>query len=77
MLEAIAQKHPRGFALAHYDLGFGDKAHDVAEAGKLSPLLEACMCEGGLLVSAQPLIGFEELPRPEGIAEGRYYFYRN
>ncbi len=76
MLAAIAAKHPNAMALAHYDLGFGDKAKDVAEAARLSPLIAACMAPGGVLVSAQPLLGFTELPRPGDIAEGRYYFYR-
>lgn len=76
MLAAIANKHPRGMALAHYDLGFGDKAADVAEAARLSPAIAACMAQGGVIVSAQPMTGFTELPRLPSIPEGRYYLYR-
>ena len=76
MLEAIARAHPRGMALAHYDLGFGDKARDVEEAARLSPLIASCMASGALIVSAQPLTGFEQIKGPDTIAPGRYYFYR-
>ncbi|WIY26179.1 class I SAM-dependent methyltransferase [Parasedimentitalea psychrophila] len=63
-------------ALAHYDFGFGVKADDVAEAARLSPIIASVMTAGGLIVSGQPLVGFEELAGPKGIAPGRYMFYR-
>ncbi|PCJ10011.1 MAG: hypothetical protein COB16_01515 [Rhodobacteraceae bacterium] len=63
-------------ALAHYDFGFGVKDQDVAEAARLSPIIASAMVPGGLIVSGQPLVGFEEMPGPEGIAPGRYMFYR-
>ena len=63
-------------ALAHYDFGFGVKEQDLAEAARLSPIIAAGMAPGGIIVSGQPLVGFEELPGPEGIAPGRYMFYR-
>jgi hypothetical protein len=62
--------------LAHYDLGFGVKEKDVAEAAALSPAIAAVMAPGGIIVSGQPLVGFEKLSGPEGIPPGRYLFYR-
>ncbi|MCA0871184.1 class I SAM-dependent methyltransferase [Seohaeicola saemankumensis] len=63
-------------AMAHYDFGFGIKEKDVAEAAKLSPLIAKVMQPGGLLVSGQPLTGFEQIKGPDTIAPDRYLFYR-
>ncbi len=71
-LEAEGHK----IALAHYDFGFGVKEQDVAEAATMSPVIASVMAKGGIVVSGQPLVGFEELKGPEGIPEGRYMFYR-
>ncbi|WP_428927585.1 class I SAM-dependent methyltransferase [Marinibacterium sp. SX1] len=65
-----------GVALAHYDLGRGIKDEDVAEAATLSPDLARVMCPGGLIVSGQPLVGFEQVEGPGSIARDRYLFYR-
>ncbi|MCG7622073.1 class I SAM-dependent methyltransferase [Epibacterium sp. Ofav1-8] len=75
MLARLADGGHR-LALAHYDLGFGVKEQDVAEAAKLSPAILQVMAAGGLIISGQPLVGFEEIDGPEGIPEGRYMFYR-
>ena len=63
-------------ALAHYDFGSGIKTDDVAESARLSPLIAQIMVPGGLLVSGQPLVGFEQIRGPETIAPDRYLFYR-
>ncbi len=63
--------------LAHYDLGFGVKEKDVAEAAKLSGALAQVMASGGILVSGQPLVGFEQVKGPDSIAPDRYLFYRS
>ena len=65
-----------GVALAHYDLGRGIKDEDVAEAATLSPDLARVMRPGGLIVSGQPLVGFEQVEGPGSIARDRYLFYR-
>jgi SAM-dependent methyltransferase len=65
-----------GIALAHYDLGRGIKAEDVAEAAALSPDIARVMRPGGLLISGQPLAGFDAIPAPDGIPPERYLFYR-
>ena len=66
----------RQMALAHYDFGSGIKADDVAESARLSPLIAQIMMPGALLVSGQPLVGFEQITGPETIAPDRYLFYR-
>lgn len=66
----------KGVVLAHYDLGYGVKDEDVAEAARLSPALRSVMAPGGLIVSGQPLEGFEQLRGPDSIAPDRYLFYR-
>lgn len=75
MLEKLAASGQR-IAMAHYDFGRGIKEEDVAEAAQLSPLIAKVMEPGGLLVSGQPLVGFETVDGPGGIAPGRYMFYR-
>lgn len=75
MLARLAGRGVR-LALAHYDLGFGDKARDVAEAAALAPALAALMAPGGVVVSAQPLPGLAAVPGPASVAPGRYLFYR-
>ncbi|TDE39068.1 class I SAM-dependent methyltransferase [Antarcticimicrobium sediminis] len=75
MLRKLAQSGAR-LALAHYDFGFGIKEKDVAEAARLSPLIAATMQPGGLIISGQPLVGFEQLKGPDTIAPDRYMFYR-
>lgn len=75
MLNQLAQNGAR-IALAHYDFGFGVKEKDVSEAARLSPLVAQVMVPGGILVSGQPLVGFEQIAGPETIASDRYLFYR-
>lgn len=75
MLNRLAQEGHK-IALAHYDFGYGVKEKDVAEAAAMSPVIASVMAKGGLIVSGQPLVGFEELAGPAGIPEGRYMFYR-
>ncbi|MEM9578647.1 MAG: class I SAM-dependent methyltransferase [Pseudomonadota bacterium] len=74
-LKELAEKGAR-MALAHYDFGFGVKEKDVAEGARLSPLIAPLMVLGGLVVSQQPLQGFEQIPGPETIDPERYLFYR-
>ncbi|MGV6804727.1 MAG: class I SAM-dependent methyltransferase [Ruegeria sp.] len=74
MLSNLAQGGPR-ISLAHYDFGRGVKAEDVAEAERLSPLIAQVMKPGGLLISGQPLVGFEQIKGPDSIAPDRYLFY--
>lgn len=75
MLRKLADAGAR-IVLAHYDFGFGIKEKDVEEAARLSPLIAAVMQPGGVIVSGQPLVGFEQLTGPDTIAPDRYLFYR-
>lgn len=75
MLERLARQG-RQMALAHYDFGFGVKEQDVAEGARLSPFIAAVMAPGGLILSQQPLVGFEQIRGPETIDPERYLFYR-
>ena len=75
MLAELARRGAR-IALAHYDLGFGVKEKDVAEAARLSPFLVPLMVPGGLIVSGQPLVGLRQVTGPDTIAPDRYLFYR-
>lgn len=75
MLARLAAGGAR-IVLAHYDLGYGVKDEDVAEAARLSPDLARVMAPGGLIVSGQPLVGFTPVTGPETIAPDRYLFYR-
>jgi hypothetical protein len=75
MLQQLARTGPK-IALAHYDFGGGDKEMDVADAALHSPWVADVMAPGGLIVSGQPLVGFESLAGPKTIAPDRYQFYR-
>ena len=76
--EALVRLAAQGarMALAHYDLGAGVKANDVAEGARMSPLIAAVMAPGGLVVSQQPMVGMEQLRGPETVDPERYLFYR-
>ncbi|WP_171125861.1 MULTISPECIES: class I SAM-dependent methyltransferase [unclassified Ruegeria] len=75
MLEKLAAGGQK-MAMAHYDFGRGIKDEDVAEAARLSPLIARVMRPGGLLISGQPLVGFDQISGPDTIAPDRYLFYR-
>jgi len=75
MLEKLAAMSAK-IVIAHYDFGFGVKEKDVAEAARLSPAIARVMVSGGVIVSGQPLAGFQAVDGPVGIAKDRYYFYR-
>ena len=75
MLKKLADQGAK-IALGHYDFGFGVKEKDVAEAARLSPMIAAVMAPGGVLISGQPLVGFEQVRGPETVAPERYCFYR-
>lgn len=75
MLAVLATKGAQ-MALAHYDFGFGVKEKDVAEGARLSPLIAELIVPGGLVVSQQPLVGFEPITGPDTIDPERYLFFR-
>lgn len=75
MLTELAGRGTK-MALAHYDFGFGVKELDVEEGARLSPLIAPLMQSGGLVVSQQPLTGFNQIKGPDTIDPDRYLFYR-
>ncbi|WP_299348558.1 class I SAM-dependent methyltransferase [uncultured Shimia sp.] len=75
MLKKLAANNAK-IVMGHYDFGFGVKEKDVAEAARLSPMIGAVMAPGGVLVSGQPLVGFEQVRGPESVDPERYCFYR-
>lgn len=75
-LQELAGRNAR-MALAHYDFGYGVKDKDVEEGARLSPLIRAVMRDGGLVISQQPLVGFEQITGPDTIDPERYLFYRH
>ena len=76
MLTRLAQSNHK-MAMAHYDFGHGVKEKDVAEGAALSPFIAAVMAPGGLVLSQQPLIGFQQIKGPDTIDPERYLFYRS
>ena len=74
MLARLASEGHK-MALAHYDFGYGVKEKDVAEGAALSPHIAAVMSPGGLIVSQQPLTGFQQISGPDTIDPERYLFY--
>jgi hypothetical protein len=65
-------------ALAHFDVGTGDAAANLALAAELTPLIIPLLRTGAVLASdpridAADLLG---LPLPDGISPGRYHLYR-
>ena len=75
MLIRLAQKGVRT-VMAHSDSGYGITETAVADGARLSPLIAPLMVPGGLIVSQQPLTGFEQICGPDSIAPDRYLFYR-
>jgi hypothetical protein len=73
-----AEKLGPTVALAHCDTGSGDVQATAAQAAWLGPAIRPLLREGAIVISDQPLAadGFTPLPLPEGVREGRYFFYR-
>lgn len=65
-------------ALAHSDLGTGEKEANAALGQRLGPALDRLMAPGGLVVANQPLAvpGWHLLPDPPGVPAARYFLYR-
>ncbi len=77
MIEALAKRIGPGVALAHYDLGTGVPEEDVPLANAVAASLPAVLADGAIIVANAKFEGFEKLPTPEGVAEGRYFIFRH
>ena len=64
--------------LAHCDIGSGDKEASVMLARRLGECLPSLLASGAVIVSDQPfeVKDWQPWPLPGGVAEGRYYLYR-
>jgi len=65
----------RSVALVHLNFPVTDQPR---LAGELAPLIAPILRPGAVVVSEKPLElpGWEALPPPEGVREGRHYLYR-
>ena len=76
MIETLAKRVGNTIALAHYDLGNGVPENDVPLAKSIAGLLPTVLADGAIIVANAEMEGFEQLPTPEGVAEGRYFIQR-
>lgn len=66
-------------ALAHLDIGTGDKAQSMALVARAAPMIAGLLTHGAVVVSDQPIEGvpgLAPLPLPEGIDEGRIHMLK-
>jgi len=56
--------------------GNGVPENDVPLAKAIAALLPTVLADGAILVANAELEGFEQLPTPDGVAEGRYFIQR-
>ncbi|MDP6343121.1 MAG: class I SAM-dependent methyltransferase [Alphaproteobacteria bacterium] len=65
-------------ALAHCDIGSGDRRATAALAAFVGPALAPLLAAGAVIAADQPLEipGCEALALPDGVPEGRYFLYR-
>jgi hypothetical protein len=65
----------RSAALAHFNFPVTDQTRLAAE---LAPLIAPILRAGAVVVSEKPLDlpGWEALPPPDGVREGRHFLYR-
>jgi hypothetical protein len=76
---AARARIPQPAALAHCDVGTGDKEASAALAAWLAPLLKPLLAPGAVVVCDQEALwceGFSRLRLPEGVPEGRYFMLR-
>lgn len=65
-------------ALAHLDIGSGDKEASLALGRRLADALPPLLAPGAVVVSDQPAPGpgWRDLRLPDGVAPGRYFMWR-
>jgi hypothetical protein len=78
-LPLFIERHGRGSAaLIHIDIGSGDEAANRSLASRLSPLLEALLQPGALLLGdrAFDMPACRDITSRTNVPEGRYFVYR-
>ena len=78
-LPPFIERHGRGSAaLIHIDIGTGDEGANRSLARRLSPLLEALLQPGGILLGdrAFDLPSCRNISAETKVPEGRYFVYR-
>jgi hypothetical protein len=78
-LPPFIERHGRGSAaLVHIDIGSGDEAANRSLASRLSPLLEALLQPGALLLGdrAFDMPACRDITSQTNVPEGRYFVYR-
>jgi len=65
-------------ALAHCDMGTGEKESNARLAAFIAPAVDALMAPGGIVISDQEysVDGWTALPLPDGVQPGRYFINR-
>jgi hypothetical protein len=78
-LPAMRAKLGAIVSFAHADLGGHNLKKNDAFARAISPLVEAVMAPGGVMVSSDRMYfqSMTELPLPEGALPGRAFIYQN
>ena len=68
----------RSAALAHLDIGTGQKNTSLALASKIAPCIEKLLCVNAIVVSDQEVERWRsyKLQLPAGISENRIHLYR-
>lgn len=77
-LPAAARRLGATAALAHCDIGSGDRAATAALAAWLGPALAPLLAPGAIVLADQALAipDAVALAQPEAVPEGRYHLYR-
>ena len=65
-------------ALAHCDIGTGEKDTNARLIATIAPMFEALMATGGIVISDQEysVDSWVALPLPDGVRPGRYFISR-
>ena len=65
-------------ALAHCDIGTGEKDSNARLIATIAPMVNALMASGGIVCSDQEysVEGWEAQPLPDGVNPGRYFINR-
>ena len=77
-LPPFIERHGRSSALIHIDIGSGDEEANRNLARRLSPLLEALLQPGGILLGdrAFDMPSCQDISAQTNVPEGRYFVYR-